>query len=396
MKNMRNMKTLSRTLMVSVAVAVVAMNVYCNDAGGADRTADSRAKIEPYSPVSAYINVRGPVDEQAMLEALTESYARLATIKRVLLRSVDNDVDGDGKRRERITGCKYYTADKKGIIKNLQRDLRVTSVRGTNLIRVSMKTAEPPEQAAIVNAVADAIVAEAAQRHKRRIAMHLKNIGARNDELRTRVVAKKKMIQQIRGQSQVPLMKFRHTTQCDSLKTLSNTITSLKLQKALAEADLNSFKEKQKSGDLDSSLEIQSAVAGDPDVAALRAAILQSKISLLGDRDNRQLLIIQKQLKEMLAARQKVAVIDAIKRKSSKLETEIITVREKLLAVGVQYTEISARLRDLTHSIEKIEALQSDIVRIKQQAGKLDAESLRLRIKLGETPLTLIAPAETH
>ena len=381
MKNMKNMKTLSRVLLVSVAVVAVAMNVHCNDACGAERGAERGVITEAYSPTSAYIYVRGPVNEQAMLEAIVKSYVHLATIDRVLRRSVDNDVDGEGKRRERITGCKYFTSDKKGIIKNLRRDLRVTSVAGTNLIRVSMKTAEPPEQALIVNAVADAIVADAGHWHKRRIDMQLKNVSIRNDELNARVAAKKKTIQHIRGASEVPLMKLRLATQCDSLKTLTNMLTSLRLQKSQAAAELDGFKERQRNGDLAGSLEIQSAVAGDPDVAALRSAILQTKISLLGDRDNRQLLVIQKQLKEMLAARQKVAVVDAIKRKSSKLETEITTVREKLLAVGVQYTEMSARLRDLTHSIEKIEAIQSDIDRIKQQAGKLDAKILQHRIR---------------
>ena len=70
---MKNMKTLSKTLLVSVAAAVVAVNVYCNDAGAAD----SGAKTEVYSPASAYINVRGPVNEQAMLEAIQSDIVRI-------------------------------------------------------------------------------------------------------------------------------------------------------------------------------------------------------------------------------------------------------------------------------------------------------------------------------
>jgi uncharacterized protein involved in exopolysaccharide biosynthesis len=295
----------------------------------------------------------------------------------------------------RITGCKYYTTDKKGIMKNLQRDLRVTSVAGTNLIRVSMKSTLPSEPAVIANAVADAIVAEAAERYKRRITMQLKSISMRSEELSTRVAAKQKMIQHIRGGSQVPLLNSRLAIHSDSLKTLTSKLTLMRLQKARADADIDSFKEKKESGELAGSLEIQSAVASDPDVVALRAAILQTKISALGDPGNKQLRNIQKQLREMLADRQKVTALEAIKRKASKLETEISTISEQILAIGNQYNEESERLRDLANSVEKIEALQSDIGRIKQQAGKLDAEIIRLRIIMYDKPLSLYAPAET-
>ena len=175
---------------------------------------------------------------------------------------------------------------------------------------------------------------------------------------------------------------------------MTNAITSLRIQKTRAEADLDILKEKQANGSLAKSPEIQSAVAKDPGVAKLREAILQSKITALGDRGNKQFLTIQKELNVMLVDRQKAATGEAIKLKSSKLKTEVASISEKLLAIGNQYNEASERLRDLSASLVKIANIQSDINRLKQQAGKLEAELLRLRISMGNSPLAIHAPAE--
>lgn len=392
MKNMRNMKTLSRTLLVLVAVAVVAMNVYGNDPDGPRRG----SKSAEYSPVSAYINVRGPVDQQAMLEALTEGYARLATIKRVLLRSVDNDVDDDGKRLDRIKGCKYFTADKKGIIRNLRRDLRVTSVPGTNLIRVSIKSALPSEQALIVNAVADAIVAQAKERYTARIGGGMKALGERLKMLQDQAAACEKEIDKIRGQNPVGLMTARRTQLENSLATMGNTLTSLRLQKARAEADYDTFTKGHKGGKPAESPEIRSEIAKDPAVAELRSAILKLKIAAMGEKDSKQLADIQRKLQAMLAARRKEAAGEAIELKSSRLRAKVTSIRESILTTGNLYTECSARLHDLSFALGTIKKTQSRMARIEPQISELQDKILQHRIAREDVPLTLMAPAETR
>jgi len=224
--------------------------------------------------------------------------------------------------------------------------------------------------------------------------MQMKHLNTKLDELLSQVATKEKQIVQICGASEVPIMKARNTILLDSMAAVSNALTSLRLQKARAQADLDNLKEKQKSGALAESPEIRSEIAKYPAVAELRSAILQSRITLLGDGDNRQLLIIHRELEKMLAARQKAAALEAISLKLSKLETEADTVSEQLLATGNQYLEESNRLRDLGASLTRIAKIESGIDRIEQQLSEVNARLLRLRIDMGNSPLTINAPAE--
>ncbi|MDP6633390.1 MAG: hypothetical protein QGG42_00650 [Phycisphaerae bacterium] len=383
------MRKLSRTLLLLLAPVAAAANLHCNDS----REAEYRPAAA-YISSAAYIRVSASVDEQPMLAAVTETYALMATTRNVLDRSISADRTEDGRNRDRIRKTSYFTGDILGTIKNLQKDLRVTAVPGSNLIRVSLKSAKPIERADIVNAVADAIVNEAVQQRKRTVSMQMKYTVTASDELRADIAAKRKMIAQLRGQSQVPLMKEERASLQNSLTLLSNSITSLRLKKNRIESDLGSFKDKQTDNLLMNSPEIRFAVANDPSVATLRAAILQSKISALGDNGNKQLITIQKRLAEMLTLRQQAAAREAISLKRSKLESEAAAVSYQLLAIGNQYNEVSARLRDLGVSLTRIEYMQSEIERVQQQADELDDELFRLRISLGDNPLTIWAYAE--
>jgi uncharacterized protein involved in exopolysaccharide biosynthesis len=329
-----------------------------------------------------------------MLEALTEGYARFAKTKRVLQHSVENDVDFDGKALDRIKRCKYFTDDERGIIKNMQRDLQVTAIRGTTLIRVSMKAGKPSEQAVIVNAVAEALIAVAQKMNQMEILARMKYLDERYKELVNEKVSNQKNISDIRGMSEVQFMIARHTQLENSMATLVNSLTSLKIQKARAETALEVFKESQKSGAPAKSLEIRSEIAKDPGIVELRAAILQSKITLLGDEDNRQLIVIQKKLEAMLAGRQQKAASEAIGLKLNKLAGEVTSISETLLATGNHYNELAQSLRDLGSSLARIKKIQSRIAAIDQQISEVNAKRLELRIQRDESPLSLMAPAE--
>jgi len=394
------MKTISRILLISVAVAAVAVNLHCNKSGDSTSSAKSgaySAKPEAYRSTSAYISVHETASEQAMLEAITESYALMATSDSMLRHSVEKDGDFDGKmRRDRIKHCKYFTGDKGGIIKNLQRDLQVRAIPGTNLIRVSMKSAKQPEQAEIVNAVADAIIAVAKERNVKLSQEQMHYLRDRLNELENERATCMKDINDMRGQNEVAFMIARSAIMQDSTATLLNTITSLRLQKVFAEGALEAFQEKQKSGDLAKSPEIRSQIAKNPGVVELRAAILRSRITLLADEDNRQLIVVQKKLEKMLDDRQQKAASEAISLKSSKLEGEVTSISERLLAIGNQYNELMQGLRDLETSLAKIKRVQARMARIEQQISEVNARILECRIRQDESPLSLWASAETH
>jgi len=381
------MKIAPKTLLLFVAVPTIALNVHRSESGGTSKPAE-------YSPASAYIGVQKSVDEQAIMEAMTKSYALLARHAGVLRRSVNNDVDDKERRRDRIRRCKYFTADKDGIIKNLQRDIQVTAVPGTNLISVSMRWDKPIERASITNAVAEAIAAEANKRHETRIRRRIRVLSDRHNDLQKRKTALRKGIRDIRGASEVPLMTARSTLLQDSLAALAKELTSLRLQKTRVEAALDAFKEGEQKGELAKSPEIRSAVARDPSVAELRAAILQLKITALGDQANKQLPVIQKKLEAMLAARQKDAAREVIALKFSRLEAEYTSARERLLEVGNQYGEQSTRLRAVGALLQKIEEYESRIAGIDKQISEVETEMFRQVKTRVETPLSIQAYAE--
>jgi hypothetical protein len=386
------MKTLSGTLVLSIALASVTLNLHANRAWGAE----GKAKTEAYSSTSAYISVDVTASEQAMLNAIVKTYAHMAATNGVLRRSINEDTTAEGRKLDRIKQTSYFADNLQGTIKNLKRDLRITAVPGTNLIRVSIESAKPTERAEIANALADAIVFAATQQHKRLISSRLGNLTTRLDEQKEEIVAKQKMIEQIRGQSEVPLMKFEHTIVSSSLATVRSELMSLGIQKARAETKMETLKKKQSDGSLAKSPEIQSVVAKDPGVTELRSALLQAKIAALGDRGNKQLIAIQKALETMLTARQQAAAGEVVKLRNSKLANDVSTIREQLMAVRNQYNEQSATLRDLGKKLSYIARLESDIDRLKQRAGELEAAMLRLRINMGIPPLTLYSPAELH
>jgi predicted nucleic acid-binding Zn-ribbon protein len=98
----------------------------------------------------------------------------------------------------------------------------------------------------------------------------------------------------------------------------------------------------------------------------------------------------------MLAARQKVAAGEVVKLRNSKLKNDVSTIREQIMAVRNQYNEASATLRDLGKKLAYIARLESDIDRLKQRAGELEAQMLRVRVSMGSPPLTLHSPAELY
>ena len=254
--------------------------------------------------------------------------------------------------------------------------------------------AQPLERPEIINAVADALVAQAALENKNRLSLQMRSINTRLEELHSVIAARQKTIEQIRGQSEVPIMRERHAVTQNSLATLTNAMTSLRIRKAEAQAGLTAFEEAQRAGKIKDSSDIQSAVANDPEVIALRAALLQAEITLLGDKSSKQLLTIHRSLKDMLEARIAEATTEAVNRRLIELKREVAAVSEQTLSVGNQYLEESQRLRDLGASLSKIEQIQAEMDRLGRRRGELETQLLRMRIDLDIHPLSVWSPAE--
>ncbi len=382
----KNTKTLSRTLLLSIAAVAVSINLYCNDCKA------GQTQPAVYSSTSAYIRVTVTAPEQAMQDAINKSYALMAKSESVLRRSIDKD----GNQRNRIRNTKFFTGKLDTTIAKLRKNLQITAVPGTNLIRISLTSTEGLERAEITNAVADAIISETAHQQRLRTTSHIENIRTVLNMILGSVAARQKTISRFCGESEVPLMKGRSAIMQGTLATLAKSLTLLRLQKAQARADYDTLQEQKKNTTLATSHKIQAEVTKDPGVAELRAALLKIKITALGDKNNKQLADIRNGLEKMLATRQKTATNRAIQRKLSKLEAEVTSASERLLSVGCQYQEESSRLRDMGVVLEKIARLESEINRLEKQADELNTKIINLRISMGTPHLTLQARAEIN
>ncbi len=383
----KNTKTLSRTLLLSIAAVAVSVNLHCNE---------SRSGADSYSSTSAYIRVTVTASEQATQDAINKSYALMGKSDRVFRRSINDDITEDGNRRDRIRHTSLFTGELDTTLAKLRKNLQVRAIPGTNLIRISLTHAKGIERAEIINAVAETIVSETADQQRVGIAAHMKSINTRLEEILGTVAARQKAIAMLRGESEVPLMRARSTITQEAVATLIRSFTLLRLQKAQAQADYVTLQEQKKNGTLAASHEIQAEVAKDPDVLELKSAILKLEIAALGEKDSKQSIMILERLKAMLVSKQKAATNRAIQHKLEKLETEVTSVSERLLSVGNQFQEESSRLRDLGVALNKIAELESEINRLEKQADELNTKILNLRISMYDSPLTLQSYAEMY
>jgi len=385
------MKTVSNTLLLSIAVVFAGLNLHCNKMGGSS----GGAGAQEFDWASAYISVdTTDIDSLEMLNSTTESYAHIAGGAGILRRAINADKTEDGRNRDRIRKTSYFTGDLQGTIHKLREDLQVTAVRDTNLIRISLKSAPTKERPDIINAVADAIVFHAAQMHKHLLAERMKNFVTRLEELNGRISVKQKSIEQIRGASSVPIMEAQGKTTNNTLAMLTNELLSLRLQKARAESDLESLRDQEKAKTLATSFEVKHAVAGDPSVVELRSAVLKAGISALGNGGDKKLADMQNSLTTMLAKKEQSVAGETAQFMIYKAQARVTNISEQLLAVGNQYNESMAVQRDMQVYLQKTRTLQSGIDRLEKQAEKLNNELLSMRIELELFPLHVQKVAE--
>ena len=338
----------------------------------------------------------------ADLDIRKQTFVHGAKVESVLRRAINEDNAEDGRKRDRIRKTSYFTGDLTRTISLLQDKLSVSAIRDTELIRISLSGTNPDELPEVVNAVADALVYKEGQDSKLRRAGQMKNLNVRLDETLSTIAARQKAIEQIRGQSEVPLMRERRNITQMTLQSLTTELTQLRLVKAQAQAAYDTLKEQQKSGNLATSLDVMRALEQDPTYRSLVVTVKNIQIELdsvrprLGEEHRRvkatkaRLETVEKQMNDMKSE----LIKDQVKAMMQRQESQVTAVSERLLAVGNQYLEESNRLRDLGASLSKISKLEADIERLQDRAAQVNGALLQFRIALGEIPISVQALGE--
>ena len=337
------------------------------------------------------------------LDILKQSFVNVAKVDSVLRRAINEDDAEDGRKRDRIRKTAYFTGDLTGTISLLQDELSVAAIRNTNMIRISLSGTNPEHLPEVVNAVADALVYQSTLASRAKRAEQMKSLNDQLDDTLNTISAQRKAIEQIRGASEVPLMRERRNITQISLQSLTSSLTQLRLVKAQAQATLDALKEQQKAGTLAKSLEVMQALEQDATYRSLvvTAENIQIELRSLEDRllpEHRSIKATTARLKTVEAKRDEMKatlVRKQVKAMIQQQESQVIAVSERLLAVGNQYLEESNSLRDLGTSLSKIGTLEASIERLQTRAEQLNAALLQFRIAMGEAPISMQSPGET-
>ena len=392
------MKQFRIVLAVCVAFGVLAP-LGCEalrDALTGEQTATAYIGITPSQHILDYSH-----NVEADLKGYKNTFAHLATSDAVLLRALNADIDKDENKLDRIRKTSWFSGNADETVKRLQTELSAVAVKETYVIRLSLRGADPGETANVVNAVADAMVHDAAERVKQPRDKQIKALRVRLDEINTSLASKQKELNQICGPQEPRLIIENRKSMQSALESLPQELTQLRLLKTLAKEALETMKRQAASGRLaPSSLEIQQKLDADPTYQSLLTNLKNLKIELnslnrLGShRRTRAIRDRIESLEQVIAEMKKELTEKFIKEVMLKQESQVTAVSERLLAVGNQYNEVLQKSKTLDADLAKISELENEIKRQQARAAQIDAAIVQLRIARDSNPLSVHAYAE--
>jgi len=367
----------------------------------------------PRYTASAYLGVRarnvrvmeetGRMVGKTDLEIIKKSHVQMALRQAVLKRALEQDVDQNGNPLDRITKTSYFKADKANIVNRLQKDIKVSSIRETNLIAISMTGPAPSQLPNIVNAIAQALVTEVSLGTSSDRVEQIRHFQETLNDLKGEQVNLSKRIQDLIGASEVPVMEGRRNVQEVQLQTLGLELTALELARAQSEASLKALLEQEQDGTLVASPDVLRALDLDPIVRSLRHSRenlqieLETLIARLGD-GHRRIKMTRDRLtnvRKSLAAKEKELIALQISAMRQQRQAELAAITERLLAVRSKYNEAASEARDLAVRLGKIEEYTQERQRREDETNKLNMAILRFRLALqADAPMEIEGLAE--
>jgi polysaccharide biosynthesis transport protein len=338
----------------------------------------------------------------ADLEIRQQTFVHSAKVESVLTRAINKDQTEEGAKRDRIRGTTFFTGELDSTVALLQKKLAVSAIRDTELIRISLSGTNRKELPEVVNAVADALVSKSIDDSQQRRAGQMKSLNARLEETISTIAARQKSIEQIRGQSEVSLMRANLTITQVALQALTTELTQLRLLKAQAQAAYDALQEQKKNDTLATSPEVLQVLEQDPTYRSLviTAENIQIDLSTLEATlapEHRRVKATKVRLETVIAKRDKMKGELVQKQITAMLqmqEAQVIAVNERLLSVGNQFNEQSSRLRDLGTALAKIVKFEDEIERQQGTADQINKALLEFRIARDNVPISVQALGE--
>lgn len=333
-----------------------------------------------YSTV-AYIRLTPPM-LTALQNAPTQSAELLDRYKRgqaALVKSpavLTKALESAEVQRTRWFG-KRRTADLKIALKELDKEIGVSSMPDTEFIGIGMSLAtatreEMEELPTIVNAVARAFVEEANKATNEQRTESIRQLTLSRNELNNELLAVLRAIAGAVGGMPVPSMRNQVSSLTIELQETTRQITQLAVYQSQAEAALLSLQELERSGNMEAMPEVLQALDLDPLMRSLLAAMmnLQTELANAKERfgpDHRTVQTLQNRIVSVQAAaetrRHELINAQVQALKSSRqgmrdsITAQLIDIRTRRQAVLVQVRE----LEDSLLTIENLETRKLDL-----------------------------------
>ncbi len=241
---------------------------------------------------------------------------------------------------ERITKKAWFAAAKKDDpLKALRSCASITSINGTNLISVSIVDVQMPDGADIANALAKAIVDDAANCQAAAAREEVKTLDDQLVAVRERLELARKEASTLASDATLPSLQGRREMLSLQLTALIPEMTKLSIAQAAAEEELRALQAK--------------ADTPSPDAG-------------------------EKVDKAKLAAK----------------EAQLKTVNAQLVKVRTEYNTAEATCRDLQQRLLKLEQVNVTIKDLEDKARRLDTRKAEITLRLlTDAPLRLRSPA---
>ncbi|MFB3890887.1 MAG: polysaccharide biosynthesis tyrosine autokinase [Phycisphaerae bacterium] len=357
----------------------------------------------PFYTADGYIEVMPPRDTpfagtpmypQEIMESRVAQQARLLVRKEVLDAALADD---------RITRTTWYQKSRGDAPRRLERDIDITPLAKTRLIRVSMTGRNREELAEIVNALIKAAVDEAVGFSAKDKREEIKQVDDELVNLTGRLNDARKQANDLEADAALPSLRGRQESLSFRMQNLIPEMTKLKVAKAQADESLRMARQMiDTPGMFESSAEAQQIMDQDGTLRSLKMAEANwaTELEELKKRFGPNHQAVIRRDGQLNAVREQIdtytrTLMDTTKRSYvSMREMQLSAITAQLVSVESEYNAAEAASRDLAVRVQKLSALDVTIKDLEDKVKTLSNHKMQTVLLVNvDPPVKLRSPA---
>ncbi|MBN1488363.1 MAG: polysaccharide biosynthesis tyrosine autokinase [Phycisphaerae bacterium] len=338
---------------------------------------DATAQVLVESP-----NPQTPLTLQADAQVMPEVQQRILEDQAMLLKS--DDVLAEALRDTNVINTQWYQefpeAERPMILLELQEALRVSPVRGTSYLSVSIGCKSSGDPHVIVNTIVEKYLRRADELSRVRFSEQLIEYKDERETLDKQIdTLRKRKETFLATQLGIPGVSQGLNVVAEALRQMSTEVTRIESERVLAEALHDNLKAVS-PGNLSISPEMRMMIENDPTILRLRNtldALEQNRmlaIKTLGDshrtiRDmSHQITLVEKQLGEEMAVR-----ADQVRQyEMDRAEMTFLNAKEAELRLKENLLELEDRQRDIDRQLAHYQRMEEEQYRLEENYALLD------------------------